>query len=803
MRRNLSESVVPTAASPRLPMLLALLVIATPVRAQPAASASGFTIQDVLDVKNVSVAEVSDDGRWAVLTTSSLGDRIGTDHSRYGDPTYVAPSLARITIVDTGTGESRPLFPDARLARGFAFSPDASRLAFVLREGDAFSLMVREMSNGRTRAIQLPADRVLADNTSLQWSADGRTLLFALRTPAWRQEASQRFHEETRGPIIVQSSEDPFLSWDAIRRLSLRQSLAVWDAGSGRVEEILSEAMVDGYAMTASAATLRFTEDITKQTNYEEIFGREGTLRLRPLRGGETRTLLASTKGATFRWSGDGTAYVYAKDGRTWFGTVSGGEARKLTGLDEPAPGQPPAAEPADTAARRIERERRDKERFTPVQLSHDGAWLIASNQEGLWLIETATGTRDLFHAMPEPKEGEEPTSPQWSVVAWSRDADDIYLSYASRTAWERGVYRYDRTTKQLTELVRDDRYYSGLRLSADGRSMVLTIARGNEPGDVYAADADLKDLRRLTTANPGLESKLSRTELIEYLDVDGRKLYGVLYYPLNYQRGTRVPTVFIVYETFFDDRFNSTINLLTSNGYAVVQPSVRLVQGFPGEAWLKGVTAAANRLIEMGVADQHRLGVHGTSYGGYATNLLVTQTDRFAAAINISGKTDMISFYTDSPRLGTRNIHAPERSQDRIGATLWEQPQKYLEHTAIMAADRVKTPLLLMTGREDHNVPERTTSEKFYALRRLGKRVEWVSYVNGGHGMPTSTLEEVVDYHQRILGWYERYLRKEGTKVSAGNGEARSRAPCSGSGPRRSTDTSPPRTPRTPGLNG
>src|SRR5690606_20965738 len=117
----------------------------------------------------------------------------------------------------------------------------------------------------------------------------------------------------------------------------------------------------------------------------------------------------------------------------------------------------------------------------------------------------------------------------------------------------------------------------------------------------------------------------------------------------------------------------------LTANGYVVVQPSVALETGFPGEGWLKGVTAAANHLIERGVADSSRLGLQGISYGGYATNLVVTQTKRFKAAINISGKVDIISFYTDSPRLGVRNIHAAEKSQDRIGATLWEQPQKYV----------------------------------------------------------------------------------------------------------------------------
>jgi dipeptidyl aminopeptidase/acylaminoacyl peptidase len=178
------------------------------------------------------------------------------------------------------------------------------------------------------------------------------------------------------------------------------------------------------------------------------------------------------------------------------------------------------------------------------------------------------------------------------------------------------------------------------------------------------------------------------------------------------------------------------------------------------------------NKVIEMGVADPERLGLQGTSYGGYATNLLITQTNRFKAAINISGKVDMISFYTDSPRLGVRNIHAPEKSQDRLGATLWQQPQKYLQHSAILYADRIKTPLLIINGEQDHNVPARQGMEMYYALRRLNKDVEWVSYTNGGHGMPTSTEEEVRDYTKRILDWYDTHLKKPADAKTASTSE-------------------------------
>jgi dipeptidyl aminopeptidase/acylaminoacyl peptidase len=622
--------------------------------------------------------------------------------------------------------------------------------------------MVWERNSRRTWAVTVPDGRLVAETGTLQWAADGTRLLFAMRTADWLREARDRFIRETQGPIVVQTSEEPMLSWEAIRRLGLRQIVAAWDAASGRVTELVPEGFLSDYALSEDGTTLRWFEDVTTRTDYTQIFGRENRLLIRRQGEDSARVVMPSLKGLTLRWSGDGLSVAYAREGALWVRALADTAPRKLAG---PPPAGADTAQ-ADTAARRLAREARDRERFTPVRMSHRGDQLVAQNSEALWLFDVATGSRQKI--VDTPADSVAPEAPRWAVAEWSRDGRDLYLSRASRTGWERGYARWDRGAAALRPLISDSYMYGDLQLANDGATLAFTRAPGNQPSDLWVAGRDFDSPRRLTEINPGLEAKVTRTALVDYLDADGRKLHGVLYYPQDYREGIRYPTIFIVYETFFDDRFNATISFLTARGYAVMQPSVHLTQGRPGEAWLKGVTAAANRLIEMGIADKDRLGVHGTSYGGYATNLLVAQTGRFAAAINISGKADMISFYTDSPRLGTRNTHAPERSQDRIGGTLWEQPLRYLEHSAVMYADRITTPLLLMTGREDHNVPERTTSEMFYALRRLGKRVEWVSYVRGGHGMPTTTVDEVEDYHHRILGWYDRYLKKADVRAAA-----------------------------------
>lgn len=737
-------------------LLYPLLVVLVPIPA-----AAQFTIDDVFEVSNASIRDLSTDGRWLFVTVGSLRDRIGIDNYRYGDPAYAAPSSMDALLIDTRTGELRTVLPDRRQVFDAAFSPDGAELALLVREGDVPRVGIYEVAAGRMRMLPAPQGRDLATGT-LEWLADGQRLAVAVRPPGWSAAAKARFDHEVHGPIVVRSSEEPFLSWEAIRRMNLQRAPALLDVRQNRYTVLDADSLLGGFDVTADGELLRIDADITEETSYERIFGANSALRVKPVAGGDTRTIHETTEGMRFHWSDDGRTYVYGREGAIFAGTLGGGEERRIAGPARREAADS-AAEPADSAARTAERERRRRERFTPVRLSHDGSRLIATNSEGYWLIDVASGERSMFLDAPTGGEDEEEDDerPRWSVAEWSRDGATIYLTEQSRTSWERALHRYDVSSGRRTELLRGFEQIGGMRLSADGSTIVFTRAETNRPSQIWTAGRDFTDARRLYDPNPQLEGRsLAEARLLDYLDADGKKQYGVLYLPADYTGSTPLPTVFLVYEDFFDARFNGTVALLNANGYAVIQPSVSLETGYPGEGWLKGVTAAANRLIDMGIADPDRLGVHGTSYGGYATNLLITQTKRFKAAINISGKVDMISFYTDSPRLGIRNIHAPENSQDRLGATLWEQPHKYIQHSAVMFADRIDTPLLLLTGQQDHNVPERTSSEMFYALRRLGKRVEWVSYIDGGHGMPTTTEAEVRDYHERILGWYDQYLK-------------------------------------------
>jgi dipeptidyl aminopeptidase/acylaminoacyl peptidase len=536
--------------------------------------------------------------------------------------------------------------------------------------------------------------------------------------------------------------------------------VVAYDVASRKTRELIPEGLISNYTLVGGDSVIVYSEDITAKTDYDVIFGTENRLMARSQSGDAPKMLVPSLKNTTVVWTEDGRRFAYGKEGRVFVGSPRDRGGRQIAG---PPPSQRDSSA-SDTSA--AARERRARERFSPVRFNADGSLLLVSNRQGFWVADVASGNKDL---MLEVAPDSATDGPRLAAVGWSPDSRYVYLTSASRTLWERGISRFDRTSKRLEDLVKDGRLYSNFRLSKNGAVTMLGVADGNRPPDIYVGDASLGSLHRLTDANPWIRDRqIGGTELLSYLDADGHRKFGVVYYPAGYVKGNRYPTVFNVYEDFFDDTFDATANVLTGAGYVVVKPSVDFDIGYPGEAWVKGVTAAANKLIEMGIADSSKLGVHGTSYGGYATNLLITQTNRFKAAINVSGKVDIISFYTDSPRLGVRNIHAAEKSQDRLGATLWQQPQKYVAHSAIMFADRITTPLLLMTGNEDSNVPANNTREMYYALRRLGKTVEWVNYMNSGHGTPGTTVEDFTDFHRRMLAWYAKYLKNPETKKVA-----------------------------------
>ena len=701
-----------------------------------------LTPNTALDVMSGSIADVTSDGRWLAVTVQSRRDRTDVDHMRFGDPTYVSPASTRVLLIETTSGDQEWLFGDPVQVRGLTWSPDDTQLGYFLMVGGQYQLRVYNIESGNTRSVSLGTTKEISSNSPLIWAPDGSSVLLSLRPEAWAEEARQAFAVMTSGPVVVQDSRNDFLAWDRVRNLASRQVAALVSVSSGSVEEILPEADVQGLRFGESGDFVTYTAVKPQKTAYERNEGTEYEILKLVLDGSAPESIVAASERRTNpNWNKAGDAFVYSEEGNVFLRKL---EEDSTTNLTEQHRGS-------------VSEDDSTKMSFSPMRWSPDDQNILMSSQTGWHILSPDDGGLELVL----PLEEDEESRPSRSVQSWSEDGRYIYFTYSASDEWQRGLKRLDLQSGVIETMMLDENLYRSFNFSDDGGTVIYRMSDGNRPDEIWAASENFSERKQLTDLNSQLaDLPLSKTELIEYLDIDGNTLYGILYYPVGYEPGRKYPLVAEIYEQFFDNGYNENMNLITAQGWFGFRPSVRFEEGFPGEAWLKAVPSAINKLVDRGIVDNDKIGVYGQSYGGYAVNLLITQTDRFAAAANVSGKVNMISFLGDSPRITTRNYRAAEIGQDRIGATLWEQPQKYIEHSAIMFADRINTPLLMLSGEGDWNVPATNQREMYYALRRLGKEVVWVNYMSGGHGAGrASSAEDFVDHWERMFDWFREYF--------------------------------------------
>ena len=701
-----------------------------------------FTPNTALDVMSGSVADVTSDGQWLAVTVQSRRDRTDVDHMRFGDPTYVSPASTRVLLIETTSGDQEWLFGDPVQVRGLTWSPDDTQLGYFLMVGGQYQLRVYDIESGNTRSVSLSTAKEISSNSPLIWAPDGSSVLLSLRPEAWAEEAQQAFAVMTSGPVVVQDSRNDFLAWDRVRNLANRQVAALVNVSSGSVEEILPEADVQGLRFGESGDFVTYTAVKPQKTAYERNEGTEYEILKLVLDGSAPESIVAASERRTNpNWNKAGDAFVYSEEGNVFLRKLEGDSTANLTEQHRGS----------------VSEDDSTKMSFSPMRWSPDDQSILMSSQTGWHILSPDDGGLELVL----PLEEDEESRPSRSVQSWSEDGRYIYFTYSASDEWQRGLKRLDLQSGAIETMILDENLYRSFSFSDDGGTVIYRMSDGNRPDEIWAASEDFSERKQLTDLNSQLaDLPLSKTELIEYLDIDGNTLYGILYYPVGYEPGRKYPLVAEIYEQFFDNGYNENMNLITAQGWFGFRPSVRFEEGFPGEAWLKAVPSAINKLVDRGIVDNDKIGVYGQSYGGYAVNLLITQTDRFAAAANVSGKVNIISFLGDSPRITTRNYRAAEIGQDRIGATLWEQPQKYIEHSAIMFADRINTPLLMLSGEGDWNVPATNQREMYYALRRLGKEVVWVNYMSGGHGAGrASSAEDFVDHWERMFDWFREYF--------------------------------------------
>jgi dipeptidyl aminopeptidase/acylaminoacyl peptidase len=275
----------------------------------------------------------------------------------------------------------------------------------------------------------------------------------------------------------------------------------------------------------------------------------------------------------------------------------------------------------------------------------------------------------------------------------------------------------------------------------------------------------------RLTDVNPQIaDFAWGEAELVEWATDDGTELQGVLITPDGWKPGTRLP-VLVYYYRFFSHRlhlFNEPVvnhrpsfPVYASSGYAVFLPDIRFEVGRPGPSAVECLTSGIDHLVEIGVADPDAVGLHGHSWSGYQTAFVVTQTDIFAAAVAGAPVSNMTSAYSGI-RWGTglARQFQYEKSQSRIGGSLWETPELYIENSPVFFADRISTPLLIQFGDEDEAVPWTQGIELYLACRRLDKNCIMLQYRGEPHHLKQDANK--LDYSIKMKQFFDHHLRGE-----------------------------------------
>jgi len=302
---------------------------------------------------------------------------------------------------------------------------------------------------------------------------------------------------------------------------------------------------------------------------------------------------------------------------------------------------------------------------------------------------------------------------------------------------------------------------------STAGKPSLVRRERAEEIPNFFVT-TDWRTFVPLTDEHPERAYNWLTAELITWKLPDGRQTQGVLYKPENFDPTKRYPVLFLYYEKEsyrlhlfqpLDISDGAEINIpsYVSRGYLVFAPDFQYKIGAAGESALQTVESAARLLATKPWVDRAHMGIMGHSFGGYQTNYIVTHSTMFAAALAGSGMSDVISNSGELRYGSTTNQGYYENGQGRIGASLWERPDLYIANSPVFRANRVTTPLLLMSNKRDGTVPFAQGVEMFTALRRLGKRVWLLQYDDGDHGVDGPSAN---DFTIRIAQFFDHYLK-------------------------------------------
>ena len=346
-------------------------------------------------------------------------------------------------------------------------------------------------------------------------------------------------------------------------------------------------------------------------------------------------------------------------------------------------------------------------------------------------------------------------------------------LSAFKKETKEAGYYTLQVTRRTaLQKRIMAPKTFTSVIKAKNSDVYVYTKADFRTSPDLWITADWWKNEKQLSYINPQMTDYLwGKVELTGWKTKEGFDVQGLLYKPEDFDPGKKYPMIVYFYEKLSDELYRyhppapsrSTINIsfYCSRGYLVFLPDIYYIDGYPGRSAYNSIVAGVEMLCQNPWVDKARIGIQGQSWGGYQAAYLVTQTDMFAAAGAGAPVSNMTSAYGGIRwETGMVRQRQYERQQSRIGQTLWDRLDLYIENSPLFFADKVNTPLLIVSNDNDGAVPWYQGIEYFTALRRLGKVAYMLQYNDEAHNL--LQRRNMRDLAVRLQQFFDHYLKGE-----------------------------------------
>jgi dipeptidyl aminopeptidase/acylaminoacyl peptidase len=328
---------------------------------------------------------------------------------------------------------------------------------------------------------------------------------------------------------------------------------------------------------------------------------------------------------------------------------------------------------------------------------------------------------------------------------------------------WD-GQYSNNMSIADLKPINSDDEFFIGQVNKAENANVfIFSKENFTESPNLYVVDnlgdkitSNLNEpvidkvspIAKLSSINPQQkEYNWGTAELIKWKAYNGKETQGIVYKPGDFDSKKKYPLICYFYETLSDGLYTYNppsptpsrlnISFFVSRGYVVLAPDIHYGTGHPAKDAYNHIVSGARALVKKGYIDSTRIGIQGQSWGGIQVAQLVTMTNLFRAAWAGAPVANMTSAYGGIRwESGLNRQFQYEKSQSRIGATLWEKPNLYIENSPLFHLPKVTTPLVIMSNDADGAVPWYQGIELFTAMRRLGKKVWLLNYNGEAHNL-------------------------------------------------------------------